>query len=260
MARPPGNIHGGQGFLPTGGGPAVKKVLLIVVVAVVAAWAAVTAVFVVSDVVAEFTYTPGSLSIPQKTAFVVAYGDGVWFEATGVETSPTAVFHDAGTPIPADYDVAVATGWAGTSLKQLEHGTQIKIRIPEAGVDLSYDRGTGFKVDSAAYWSGPTFYDQYWIDFLSPVTSFEPRAGSQVYANHWWLGVSDTQWEKGLATNLTPDGRLPQGTYTVNFGEVAPEPAAGLSCIYDGPQTPYRPKPGMNVAAPFTFTVGSPSP
>ena len=237
----------------------MKKVLLIVVVAAVAAVATVTAVLVVSDVVAEFTYTPGTLTIPPRTAFVVAYGDGAWFEAAGVETSPTAVFHDAGTPIPADYDVAVATGWAGTSLKQLEHGTQIKIRIPEAGVDLSYDRGTGFKVDSAAYWSGPTFYDQYWIDFLSPVTSFEPRAGSQVYANHWWLGVSDTQWEKGLATRLNPGGRLPPGTYTVLFEEVAPGPAAGLSCIYDGPQTPYHPKPGTNVAAPFTFTVGSPS-
>jgi hypothetical protein len=238
----------------------MKKFLLIAVVLVVAAAAAVAAVFIVSDVVAQFTYTPGTLSIPQKTAFVVAHGDGVWFEATGVETSPTAVFHDAGTPIPADYDVAVATGWAGTSLEQLEHGTQIRIRIPEAGVDLSYDRGTGGTVDSAAYWTGPMFYDQSWIDFLSPVTDFEPRTGSQVYANHWWLGLSDTQWEKGLATHLAPDGRLPQGTYTVHFEETAPEPAAGLTCIYDGPLTPYHPGRGTNVTAPFTFTVGSPSP
>jgi hypothetical protein len=73
-------------------------------------------------------------------------------------------------------------------------------------------------------------------------------------------GLFDTQWEKGLATHLTPGGRLPPGTYIVHFEEIAPESAAGLTCIYDGPQTPYHPRPGTSVAAPFTFTVGSPSP
>jgi hypothetical protein len=238
----------------------MKKILLIAVVAVVAAGMATTVVFVASDIVAEVTYEPGTLSIPQKTAFVVAYGGGAWFEAAGDEAAPAAVLHDPGTPIPAGHAVALATGWAGTSLKGLEHGTRIMVRIPEAGVDLSWDRGTGGQVDSAAYWSGPVYYDRVWRDFLAPVSDYRPPAGTPVYADHWWLGLSDTVWEKGLAKHLTADGKLPSGTYTVHFEEVVPEPVAGLSCIYDGPRTPYDPPPGTEVTAPFTFTVASPEP
>ena len=58
--------------------------------------------------------------LPAKTAFVVAYDGGFWFEVGGDATAPTAVGHEAGTPIPADYDVVVATGWRGTSLDRLE--------------------------------------------------------------------------------------------------------------------------------------------
>lgn len=233
----------------------MKKVLLIAAAAAAAAMMAVIIVLIVSDIVAEVTYEPGTLAIPQKTAFVLAYGGGAWFEATGDEAAPRGVFHDPGTPIPSGYAVALATGWAGPTLKELEHGTDIRVRIPEAGVDLSYDRGTDGRVDSAAYWSGPVYYDRVWRDFLAPVADYEPPAGTPVYANHWWVGLSDTVWEKGLARELTADGRLPAGTYTVSFEDVVPEKGAGLSCIYDGPQTPYDPAPGPQVTAPFTFTV-----
>lgn len=168
----------------------MKRILLIAVVAVVAAGVATTVFFVVSDIVAEVTYEPG-------------------------------------TPIPAGYAVAQATGWAGTSLTGLEHGTRITVRTPEAGVDLSWDRGTDGQVDSAAYWSGPVYYDRVWRDFLAPVSDYRPPARTPVYADHWWLGLSDTVWEKGLAKRLTADGKLPSGTYTVHFAEVVPEPAAG---------------------------------
>jgi len=33
----------------------------------------------------------------------------------------------------------------------------------------------------------------------------------------------------------------------------------GLDGIYDGPKAPYHPKPGTNVTARYTFTVGAPS-
>ena len=197
---------------------------------------------------------------PSKTAFVVAYGGGCWFEVGGEAGAPRAVYHEAGTPIPADYDVAMATGWRGTSLDRLKSGSQIKIRIPEAGVDLSYDRETDGKVDSGAYWGGPSLYDEYWVRLLYPMTGFKPQGETQVYADHWWVGLTDTEWEVGLATNLTAEKKLPQGTYTVYFEETIAAPMTGLDCVYDGPQAPYHPDAGTNVTAPYTFTVGPPAP
>ena len=168
--------------------------------------------------------------------------------------------HDAGTPIPADYDVAIATGWRGTSLDRLETEHLIKMRIPEAGVDMTYDRGTGGKSDSKAYGGGATLYDAYWVKLLFPITGFVPPSGTQVYGAHWWVPLTDTDWESGSATNLTPDGKLPQGAYTVYFEETVQGSMTGLDGIYDGPKTPYHPKPGRTVTAPFTFTVGPPAP
>ena len=92
--------------------------------------------------------------------------------------APTAVGHDAGTPIPADYDVVIATGWIGTSLDQIKNASQnIKMRIPEAGIDMSYDRGIGGPSHSP-FGSGPTLYDQYWVNLLFPITGFRPQSGS----------------------------------------------------------------------------------
>ena len=77
-------------------------------------------VLVGGEVIQILTYKVPTVRAPSKTAFVVAYDGGYWFEVGGDANAPTAVGHDAGTPIPADYDVAIATGWRGTSPDQLE--------------------------------------------------------------------------------------------------------------------------------------------
>lgn len=216
-------------------------------------------VLVGGEVLQIVTYKVPTVRAPARTAFVVAYDGGSWFEAGGDTNAPTAVVHAAGTPIPADYDVAVATGWRGTSLDKLETEHLIKLRIPEAGVDLSYDRGTGGTSDSRAYDGGASLYDAYWVTLLFPITAFRPQGGAQVYGSHWWVPLTDTEWDQGIATNLTASGRLPEGTYTVYYEETINGPMAGLDGIYDGPQTPYDPSPGKNVTAPYTFTVGPPA-
>ena len=199
-----------------------KKLVLIVLGGVLA----VVLVIVAVEVIEIVTYTVPTVRLSPKTAYVVAYGDGFWFEAGGDVSAPTAVSHDAGTPVPADYDVVIATGWIGTSLDQIKDMSQsIKMRIPEAGIDMSYDRGVGGPSDSGAFGSGPTLYDQYWVKLLLPITGFKLQSGSQVYAAHW--GVPLTGGER-LATNLTADGKLPQGTYTVYYEETIPGPMTGL--------------------------------
>ena len=229
----------------------MKKLTLIALAVVLT----VVLVLVAGEVIQYLTYSVPTLRVSSKTAYVVAYAGGFWFEVGGDVDAPTAVGHDPGTPIPADYDVVVATGYTGTSLDRLKYGSsQIRLRIPEAGVDLTYDRGPG-KSDSGAYWSGPTLYDRYWADLLFPITGSRPQGGAQVYAEHW--GVPLTGGEL-LATDLTADGKFPQGTYTVYYEETISEPMTGLDCIYDGPKTRYHPRPGTNVTTPYTFTVGPP--
>lgn len=231
------------------------KKSLVIALAVVGAVVLAVVVFEVIEIV---TYSVPTVRASSKTAYVVAYDGGFWFEAGGDVDAPTAVGHDAGTPIPADYDVVIATGWIGTSLDQLKNASQeIKMRIPQAGIDMSHDRGTGGATDSGAFGSGPTLYDQYWVNLLFPITGFRPQSGAQVYAVHW--GVPLTGGEL-LAANLTADGKLPEGTYTVYYEETIPQPMTGLDGIYDGQKTPYHPEPGTNVTAPYTFTVGPPVP
>ena len=113
---------------------------------------------------------------------------------------------------------------------------------------MTYDRGTGGRSDSTAYEGGATLYDAYWVTLLFPVTGFKPPGGTQVYASHWWVPLTD------------PPEKLPQGTYTVYFEETIRGPMTGLDGIYDGPEAPYHPEPGTNVTAPYTFTVGPPAP
>jgi hypothetical protein len=183
----------------------MKKGMLIVLAVVVA----VVLVLVVGEVIEYLTYSVPTVRASSKTAYVVAYDGGFWFEASGDVNAPTAVGHDAGTPIPADYDVVIATGWIGTSLDQLKNVKEnIKMRIPEAGMDMSYDRGTGGTSDSKAFGSGPTLYDQYWVDLLFPITGFRPQSGAQVYAVHWDVPLTGGEL---LAANLTADGKLPRG-------------------------------------------------
>jgi hypothetical protein len=217
-------------------------------------------VLVGGEVLQSVTYKIPTVRAPAQTAFVVADDDGFWFEVAGDANAPTAVGHEAGTPIPADYDVAMATGWRGTSLDQFETEHRIKMRIPEAGIDMTYDRGTGGKADSKAYGGGATLYDAYWVRLLLPLSGFKPSSGTQVYASHWWVPLTDTEWESGSATNLTADGKLPQGTYTVYYEETVQESTPGLVGVYDGPKTTRDAERGTTVTASFTFTVGPPAP
>ncbi len=230
----------------------MKKGILIALAVVMAAVLAVVLVEVIEIV----TYSVPTVRLSSQTAYVVAYDGGFWFEADGDVNAATAVGHDAGTPIPADYDVVIATGWVGTSLDQIKSTSQnVKMRIPEAGIDMSYDRGVGGPSDSTAFGSGPTLYDQYWVELLFPITGFRPQSGAQVYAVHWAVPLTGGEL---LAKNLTPDGKLPQGTYTVYYEETIEGPMTGLDGVYDGQKTPYHAAPGTNVTAPYTFTVGPP--
>ena len=171
----------------------MKKVVLIALAVVMAVVLAV----VVVEVIEIVTYSVPTVRASSKTAYVVAYDGGFWFEADGDVNAATAVGHDAGTPIPADYDVVIATGWIGTSLDQIKSTSQnIKMRIPEAGIDMSYDRGVGGPSDSTAFGSGPTLYDQYWVKLLFPITGFKPQSGAQVYAVHWG-GAADRRRTAG---------------------------------------------------------------
>jgi hypothetical protein len=220
-----------------------KKVLLIVLAVVLAL---ILALFGLAW--AGFFNPIHTVRAAPTTAYVVAYDGGFWFEAGGDANAPTAMSHDAGTPVPANYDVVLATGWMGQDKNVSDH--PIKIRIPEAGMELSYER-------AGAYWTGSAHYDEYWIKLLFPINGFQPPSGAKIYANHFWCPL--TGEEEGLATNLAAAKKLPQGTYTVYYEETIPQPMTGLDCIYDGPKTPYQGKVGTNVVAPYTFTVGPPA-
>jgi FlaG/FlaF family flagellin (archaellin) len=231
----------------------MKKGILIALAVVLAAVLAV----VVFEVIEIVTYSVPTVRLSPKTAYVVAYDGGFWFETGGDVNAPTAVGHDAGTSIPANYDVVIATGWVGTSLDQIKDVSQnIKMRIPEAGMDMSYDRGVGGPSDSTAFGSSPTLYDEYWVKLLLPITGFKPQSGAQVYAVHWAVPLTGGELP---AKNLTADGKLPQGTYTVYYEETVEGPMAGLDGIYDGQKTPYHATQGTTVTAPYTFTVGPPA-
>jgi len=199
-----------------------------------------------------------------QTAYVFAYLDGSWFEVVGEGDEAVAVGHwvsydDEGNflapadPIPADYDVVMQVSWKTLSyglMKTFPLRYQLKMRIPEAGVDLSYEQAD-------AYWTGPFLWDDYWVANAGPIPAFNPHIGAKVYANRWLPSLTG---DRSIATmNLTVDKKLLPGTYTVYFTENLVRTAAFLDVWFDGQKSPFIARPeGENVVPPFTFTIAGP--
>lgn len=198
-----------------------------------------------------------------KTAYVIAYADGSWFEAVGEDLTLVGhwtVYDDNGNlvepapPIPADYDVVMQVSWKTLTyglVKTFPLRYQLKVRIPEAGVDLSYEQ-------AEAFWGTDVFiWDDYWVANLFPIPGFNPHIGAKVYANRWLPPLTG---DKSIATkNLTADKKLAPGTYTVYFTENLVHTAAFLDIWFDGQKSPFIAHPeGENVVPPFTFTVAGP--
>ena len=197
------------------------------------------------------------------TAYVIAYGDGSWLEVTDLN-APAGVAHWAYDekgryvldPIPANYDIVMDMGWTGMPLGQVQSASEkflIRISIPEAGIDMSFDQGK-------AFWTGATLWDDFWVALMGPLTAFNPLSGLQAYCNHWWCPLTGN---KGIAGNLTSDTKLPRGTYTVYYAESILQPMTGLDLVYDDEGTPlttpyHATPPGGGAADPYTFTVGRP--
>jgi hypothetical protein len=203
-----------------------------------------------------------------QTAYVFTYNGGSWVETTDVADPSAFVWHWAdfddatgnwivGTadPIPANYDVVMQLSWKEIgywAVAAFSDACLIDLRIPEAGVQLS-------KRQSMAFWTGPILWDKYWEDATGlVVVPYDPRLKLKAYANRYLVPLTG---KNGIATNLTANKKLPQGTYTVYYTETSVLPIIELS-LQDPPQD----KPvilwptGANVYPPFTFTVGPPVP
>ena len=197
-----------------------------------------------------------------NTAYIFVYGDGTWYEVKGDVEAPTAVWHfptydDDGNfvapadAIPATYDVVMQFAW-----KNINYGLvqtyplafDLKIAIPEAGVDLSYEQ-------AKAYWTGVSLWDQYMINLTWPIEPFNPNIGAQVYAIRWWPSLTG---ENSIATkNLTADKMLLPGTYHVYYSEKWLRTYINLDLLTDESgqplnKSPYRITPeGELVNAPL---------
>ena len=92
---------------------------------------------------------------------------------------------------------------------------------------------------------------------MLPIPAFNPHIGAQPYANTWLAPLTG---ENGLATNLTA-GKLPPGTYTVNYTESVVRPFTSIELVYDDQGNPlWGPTHAERATNPveFTFTVGPP--
>jgi len=195
-----------------------------------------------------------------KTAYIFAYGDGSWAELVGDELS--AVFHwvtyDETTgemlapadPIPADYDVVMQLSWKSCNYglaKTVPLAFQLKVSIPDLGVDLPYEQAED-------YWVGTFFWDDYWVANVGPIPAFNPHIGAKVYGTRWLLPLTG---DNGVATmNLGADKKLLPGTYTVYYAENLLHTTTDLGLYFDGQRSPliFRPE-GENVVPPYTFTI-----
>jgi hypothetical protein len=200
------------------------------------------------------------------TAYVFTYNGGSWFEGTGDPSAPDLVGHWAATdadgnwipgtadPIPANYDVVMQESWKlipNASAAMISRALLIKLGIPEAGVRLSAQR-------SKAFWTGPELWDDYWVTQLWPIVPYDPRIKAKTYANRFLVPLTG---KNGIATNLTADKKLPQGTYTVNYADTLLFPIIDLELMEEGQTEPYVFQPWPWTAnPPFTFTVGAPVP
>jgi hypothetical protein len=230
----------------------MKRLLLVLALAVVLLGLLVTPTFASSPSAPVFR-------LDTNTAYVFAYLDGSWFEVVGPDL--TAVGHWAtydrrgnlrGTdPIPASYDIVMQESWKGYNyglVQKLPTVFEVKLSIPEAGVDLSY-------AQAKAYWTGPFLWDAYWVANAGEIPAFNPNIGAQVYANRWLPPLTGVN---GLATNLQ-GGKLPPGTYTVNYSERWVGPYTGLDQAYDDLGNPlwgpWHVEPPSEGSTSFTFTV-----
>ena len=204
-----------------------------------------------------------------NTAYIFSYWDGTWFEVTGDVEAPTPVWHfvtydDEGNfvapadAIPANYDVVMQLSWKNVTyglVKTLPLAFDLKIAIPEAGIDLSYEQ-------AKAYWTGVSLFDQYMINLTWPIEPFNSHIGAQVYAVRWLPYLTG---ENSIATkNLTADKKLLPGTYTVYYSENLLRTYINMDLLTDEfgeplNKAPYRGTPeGEWVNAPYTFTIAEP--
>jgi hypothetical protein len=204
-----------------------------------------------------------SFYLSPNTAYIFAYGDGSWFEIVGEGNAGVPVLHwvsydDEGNllapadPIPANYDVVMQVSWKNISyglVETLPLTYQVKVRIPEAGVDLSYEQ-------AKAHWTGAFLWDDFWVTNAGEVLPFNSHIGAQVYANRWLPSLTG---DKGLATNLTAGKKLPAGTYTVYYAENLLRTYTAMDLWFEGQKSPVILKPeGENVVPPYTFTIAGP--
>jgi hypothetical protein len=237
----------------------MKKFLLVLVLAVALLGLLAAPAFAGSVPTARVSF---------DTAYIFGYGGGTWCEAGGDVNSPYTVWHFAtyddndnlvkpADRIPANYDVVMDGGFGTYSLglvQSISGEWLIQLSIPTVGVNLSY-------AQSKAYWTGPTQWDEYWVGLLGPFPpAFNPSLGAQGYCNHWWVPLTGN---KGIATNLTVDNKLPKGSYTVYYTETWAHTYTCLDMAWDDMgnplTTPYHiPPGGPYVANPFTFTIGRP--
>ena len=207
---------------------------------------------------AEAPWAP-AFRLPTKTAYIFAYGDGSWAEVAGADLA--AVYHwvsydDDGNwlapadPIPADYDVVMQVSWKSCNYglaKTVPQYFDLKLSIPEVGVDLSYEQ-------AKAYWVGTFFWDDYWVTNVGPIPAFNSHIGAKVYGTRWLLPLTG---DNGVATmNLSADKKLLPGTYTVYYTENLLHTTTDLGLWFDGQRSPFISRPeGENVVPPYTFTI-----
>jgi len=187
-----------------------------------------------------------------KTAYLVPKL-GVWLEVKGDVNIPVKYGHPVNFPIPANYDVIIDVPWRGITLGLVQTvplALTYEVSIPAAGLDMSQDQ-------AMAYWSGAVLWDEYWSTLLAAaIPAFNPSIGAQAYANHWWGAVTG---DSSFATNLTPDKKLPQGSYTGLLTETVVRTITDLKLNSADQTTPVKRTPGT-ASYPFTFIVGPPMP
>ena len=183
-----------------------------------------------------------------KTAYLVPKM-GVWLEVKGDVNVPVKVGHPISAPIPADYDVIVDVPWRGITYGLVETvplALKYEVSIPAADLAMS-------QAQAMAYWSGAVLWDQYWKDLLgTTIPAFNPSIGAKAYANHWWGAVTGAS---SIATKLTADKKLAQGTYAGLLTETVVRTIIDLKLNAAGQTTPVKLLPGAK-SYPFTFVVG----
>ena len=173
---------------------------------------------------------------------------GVWLEVKGDVNVPVKVGHPISAPIPANYDVIIDVPWRGITqglVQTVPLALKYEVSVPAAGLDISREQ-------AMAYWSGAVLWDQYWMNLLGPIPAFNPSIGAQAYANHWWGAVTG---DTSIATDLTSDKKLLQGTYTGLLTETVVRTIIDLKLNAAGQTTPVRVAP-YTASYPFTFVVG----